>query len=140
MAKQVLTNGYVLINGVDLSDHAFAIDTPDSKNQVDVSGFSATGYIDTLPGQRTQQLTVSFLQDYATGKVHQTLQPLYEAASAFTFTVAPNGSSISATNPKWSGTAELYEYDGLNGQLNNRLEIVATFRPVAGGPWQWATA
>lgn len=140
MGKFILTNGYVLINSVDLSDHAHSLDTPDSKNQVDVSAFSASGYIDTLPGQRTQTLTVGFLQDYAAAKVHQTLQPLYENASAFTFTVAPNGSSISSTNPKWSGTAELYEYNGLSGSLNNRAEVTATFRPVAGGPWQWATA
>lgn len=140
MGKQILTNGFVSINNVDLSDHAFSLDTPDTKEQVDVSGFNANGNKEFLPGQRDQTLTIGFLQDYAASKVHQTLKALYEGNTDFPFTVAPAGSTLSATNPGWSGTANIYEYNGLSGQLNSRLEFTATLRPANGNTWAWATA
>lgn len=140
MGKQILTNGFVSINGVDLSDHAFSLDTPDVKEQIDVSGFSSSGNREFLPGQREQTVTIGLLQDFAANKVHATLSALFEAASAFPFTVAANGSSITSTNPKWSGTAQLYEYNGIPGSLNGRLEMTATLKPASGGVWAWATS
>ena len=50
MAKFLLTDVRVVVNGRDLSDHAVSVDTPSSKEQVDVSGFSPTGTREFLPG------------------------------------------------------------------------------------------
>ena len=61
MAKYLLTNGKVFINGKDLSDHAFSIDTPDEREEVDVSGFSPSGTREFLPGVRDQTITIAFL-------------------------------------------------------------------------------
>lgn len=137
MAKYLLKDAVVIVNGVDLSDHAFSIDTPDTKEQVDVSGFNAAGNREYLPGQRDQTITVGFLQDFDAGEVHKTLQPLYESGSVFTITVKNTSASPQVT---FGGSAALYEYNGLSGQLNARGEVQATFRPASNNTWSWGTA
>ena len=77
MSKFLLSDCKVVVNNVNLSDHAFNVDTPSTKEQVDVSGFSPTGAREFLPGQEDQTITIQFLQDYAAAKVHATLEPLY---------------------------------------------------------------
>lgn len=141
MGKYLLTKAKVMVNSVDLSLFAFSLDTPDTKEQVDVSGFNPAGTKEYLPGQRDQTITVGFLQGFGTGEPHRVLQPLYEGGSAFPISIVPDSSqAVSASNPSFSGTANLYEYNGLAGQLNARGEIQAVFRPIGGAGFQWGTA
>lgn len=140
MAKYLLTNGKVVVNGKDLSDHANSLDTPDEREQVDVSGFSPTGTKEFLPGARDQSITVGFLQDFGTTSVHQTLQPLYESGTTFVVFVQPDATAgTSAANPVFGGTASLYSYNGLSGDLSAPGEIEATFRPAGSTGFGWGT-
>lgn len=141
MPKYLLTNALVQVNGQDLSRFAFSLDTPDEREQVDVSGFNPTGTQEFLPGQRSQTITVGFLQGFGTGEPHPVLRPLYEGGSAFPLLIRPDATAAAGpTNPTFGGTASLYAYNGLAGQLNARGEIEATFRPATGGGFAWGTA
>jgi hypothetical protein len=130
-----------MVNNVDLSDHAFAIDTPQAKDQVDVSGFGGTR--EFVPGVEDATLTIQFLQDFGTAtteKVHATLQPLFNSGSAFPVYVQPfSTSGTSTTNPIFGGTANLYDYNGGAATLNERAELTATFRPASGYKFTWGT-
>lgn len=140
MAKFVFTKGKVVVNNVDLSDHAFGVDTPQEKEQIDISGFSATGTKEFAPGATDQTIEVKFLQDFAASSVHATLNPLYTGGSSFPIYVMPDQTlGTSATNPKYGGTATLYSYNGLSGDLNARGEITATFKPASGSSFTWGT-
>jgi len=137
MAKFIVQDVTVTVNSVDLSDHAFSIDTPETREQIDVSGFNSTGAKEFLPGALDQTITVGFLNDPATGKVHKTLQPLFAGGSTFPITVTDKSSSPKIT---FSGTASLYEYNGLSGQLGARAEMTATFKPASNSTFAWGTA
>jgi len=139
MAKYLLKMAKVLVNNVDLSKYAFSLDTPDTKAQEDVSGFG--GVVEYLPGARDQTITVQFLQGFGTSEPHQVLQPLYTSGSAFPILVqADSSAGTSAANPTFGGTAQLYEYNGLAGQLNARGEITATFKPSGPAGFTWGTS
>lgn len=144
MSKYLLTDAKVVIDGNDLSLFAFSLDTPDEREQVDVSGFNPNGTREYLPGQRDQIITIGFLQGFGTTtpEPHSVLQPLYESGSVFLVTVLPksNGGTITPTNPSFGGSAQLYAYNGMAGQLNARAEITATFRPASGSGFQWGTS
>jgi hypothetical protein len=140
MGKFLATDVAIIIDGLDVSGHAFSVDLPDSKEQVDVSGFSSTGAKEFLPGNRDQTATIGLLQDFAASQIHSKLNTLYTASSTFVFSVRPTSGATSATNPSFGGTAQLYEYDGLNAALNARAEIQAVLRPANGAVWTWATA
>lgn len=141
MGKFLLTNAKIVVGGSDLSNFAFSLDTPDTREQVDVSGFNPNGTREYLPGQRDQSIVIGFLQGFGSGEPHRVLQPLYAAGTTFAISVQPDATAgTSSANPWFGGTAALYEYDGLNGQLNARAEITATFRPASNTGFEWATA
>lgn len=140
MPKFLLGDVKVVVAGVSLGDHAFNVDTPSEKEQVDVSGFSPTAAREYLPGQEDQTIEIQFLQDFTAAKVHATLNPLYESGTAFPLYVQPDSDAgTSATNPVFGGTASLYSYNGLSGALSARAEITATFKPAAGSRFAWGT-
>jgi hypothetical protein len=129
-----------VVNNVSLGDHSFDVDTPSTKEQVDVSGFSPTGTREFLPGLADQTITIQFENDFAAGSVHATLQPLQASGSAFPIYVQPSSSAgTTATNPIYGGTAVLFEYNGLSGALNARSETTATFKPAPGSRFSWGT-
>ncbi len=144
MGKFILTNVKVVVNGSDFSGHAFNVDTPQTKEQIDVSGFNATKSREFLPGQEDDSLVVQFLQDFST--VHPVLYPLFSSGSAFSVWVMPDATAAgtagtaSATNPIYGGSATLYEYNGLSGALNARAEMTCTFKPAPNSVFSWATA
>lgn len=141
MAKFLATDVKVVVNNVNLSDHADSVDTPAESEQIDVSSFSPTRTREFLPGLSDQTIEVEFLQDFATGKVHATLYPLYSGGSSFPLFVQPDSDAgTSATNPIYGGTAQLFSYNGLGGAtLNEPVKITATFKPAANAVFAWGT-
>lgn len=141
MAKYLLTNAKITVNGIDLSRFGFSLDAPDTREQVDVSGFNPTGTREYLPGQRDQTITVGFLQGFGSAEPHRVLEPLYSSGTTFVISIQPDATAgVSPANPSFGGTATLYEYNGLAGQLNARGEISAVFRPAGSSGFVWGTA
>jgi hypothetical protein len=140
MAKYLLTDGYVSINSVDLSDHAHTLDTPQEKERVDVSGFNSTGAKEFLPGSKDESATIGLRQDFASAKVHVTLEPLFRNNSTFPFEIRPTSGAVSATNPRFWGTASLFTYNGLTGEISGVGEVTAELRPATSTGFAWATS
>jgi hypothetical protein len=140
MPKFILTDGYVEINGVDMSDHAFTLDTPQEKERVDVSGFNSSGTQEFLPGRKEESVTITFRQDFASSEPHQTLEPLFRNNTTFGFSVRPTSSAVSATNPRFWGTASLFTYNGLSGEISSVAEVIAELRPATSTGFVWATS
>jgi hypothetical protein len=141
MGKFILQDVTVSVNGTDLSDHAFSIDVPAVRDQVDVSGFNSTGAKSFLPGSTDETVTIGFRQDFASSKVHQVIQPLYTNTSTFSLVIKPTSASISATNPAFAGTAACFEYNGLSGNLGDASDISVVFKSADNtAPLSWRTA
>ena len=139
MTKFVSTDWRVVVNNVDLSNHAFNVDAPQVKDQIDVSGFG--GSREFLPGQEDATLTIQFLNDFGTGSVHMTLSPLFTSGSSFPVYVQPdNGGGTSPSNPIFGGTASLFTYNGGQATLNQRAELTAEFKPAPNSTFAWGTA
>lgn len=131
MGKIVLTNAWVRINNVDLTDHVQEVAVNREADQVDVTAMAAFAY-EYAQGLKKEGFDVSFFQDFASGKVDATLEPLYASGSAFLVEVAANGSSISGTNPKWSGTCILAGYSPISGAVGDAAVSKVAF-PCNGG-------
>ncbi len=140
MAKFLITDVKVVVNNVNLSDHADSVDTPAESEQIEVSSFSPSRTREFLPGLADQTIEIEFLQDFAAGKVHATLYPLYSGGSSFPLFVQPDSDAgTSATNPIFGGTAVLFSYNGLSGGLNDPSKMTATFKPAANATFAWGT-
>ena len=118
MAVFVLQNAWTKINGVDLSDHMSEVTVHMSAADVDVTAMGAGGHQHLL-GIRDDSFEFTAFSDFAAGKIDATLWPLFAGGSIFLVEVAANGSAISATNPKFSGSCILTQYEPIAGGVGD---------------------
>ena len=87
MAKEVWRDGYIQVNGVDLSDHCSAITVEGTTEDIDVTSFTTAGFREFQTGFKDATITATFFQDFAassgTASVDNTLQPLWDGGGTF---------------------------------------------------------
>lgn len=137
MAKHMLRDGSLVVNGVTLSDHVKSMEFSGSAEDVDVTAMGAVG-VGRVPGLRDESLDVTFLQDYAAASVDATLSPLYTGGTSFTVVVKYTSAAVSATNPTFTATCYLLEYQAVAGDVGSAHEVSTTF--VVDGIWTRATS
>lgn len=138
MAKYLLTNAKVLVDGHDLSNHSYSLDAPEEADQVDVSGFNPNRLREFLQGLIDQTITIGMLQDFADDGPHDVLVDLFHAGTTFEVWIQPDATaSTSATNPIFGGVGQLFAYNGLSGELNARGEITVTIKPANNAAFGW---
>lgn len=138
MSKFLLKDVYIEVDGTDLSNYGFNIDTPSTKERVDVSGFNPNDTREELVGTRLDEITCQFTQDFSSGGPHDVLRRLYYEDASFDIRIRPTSDAVSANNPELTGPAKITEYNGLSGALNARSELTVTFIPADSTGFVWA--
>ena len=128
MAKQVLRNCFISVNGVNLSDHCSSVALEDAAEEVDFTAFSTSAYREFGQGMKDATITATFFQDFAASSVDATMYPLYDSGGTFAVVVSPENLPASSTNPKYTMIARLYTYSGLNGSVGDANTLDVTFR------------
>lgn len=125
MAKKILTNAFVQVNGVTLSDHANKVTVSSSKDQVDLTAFGASSKQKGL-GLGDGSIAIDLFQDFDAGSVDATLWPLHQAGTEFVVVVKPDAGAVSATNPSYTMTGVLPEYTPLDGSVGDASKVSVT--------------
>ena len=129
MAKQILRDAYIQVNGVDLSDHCSSITVETSAEEVDLTAFGDSGYREFGQGFKDATITATFFQDYASANVHATLQPLYDTGGTFAVHVKSSNDTTTSTNPRISlTTARMFGYSPLAGAVGEASTTDVSFR------------
>ncbi|TDE40499.1 hypothetical protein E1295_31870 [Nonomuraea mesophila] len=100
MSVFALTNEYVELNGVDMSDHAKQGTLALSAAQLDPTAFG-DGWVKALGGLKSGTLTIELMDDYDASEVDATLWPIF--GTVVPFVVRPDAGAASPTNPEYSG-------------------------------------
>lgn len=140
MSKRVALKDHVSVDAVDLSNFARSVRSSSEHEQVDVSGFSATGTNEYLAGPTTQSITVEFFGSYGAAEVHATLEPIHKNREVVAIEWRPDQSAaVSATNPQLEGNVMLFSYSpgATRGEVDT---FEATFMAVDSAGLQWVTA
>jgi hypothetical protein len=120
MAVLALTNAYISVNSVILSDHANTVTLNYEIDSVETTAFGSSGHTFT-GGLQNNSLDITFMQDFATSNVEATIYPL--VGTTTTVIIKPNGSTTGATNPAYTLTGT----------------FLAAHTPVQGGVGELAT-
>ena len=128
MAALVLTNAYVTINSVNLSDHITSITLNTTEDVIDTTAFGSTART-RVAGLLDNSVVIEFQQDYAASNVEATIYPL--VGSTTSVVVKPNGSTTGATNPSYTFTALVSEWQPLNGAVGELATASVTW-PISG--------
>jgi hypothetical protein len=129
MPRLVLTNAKVTINSVNLSDHIASVTLSTSADVVDTTGFSSTAARSRVAGLLDNSVTLEFHQDFATSNVEQTIYPLIGTTT--TVVVTPVDTTVGATNPSYTFSALVAEWQPLSGAVGELATASVTW-PISG--------
>jgi len=136
LAKYVMTNTKVTINGTDFSSALSSVELSQSVNEVDTTNFGTSGWTAVTGGIKSGSLTLNWHQDFGAGSVNAILQPLLGTSA--TVVVTPSTATVSATNPTWTGQFLVSQYNPVAGAVGD-LAVFSTTWP-ANGAITYATA
>lgn len=132
MARIVLTDAKVTINGVNLSDHIASITLNESADVVETTAFSSTAAKTRVAGLRDNSVTLEFHQDFASSSVEATINGTSSLVGTVTsIVVQPTSAAVGATNPTYSFSALVSEWTPLNGSVGE-LSTASVTWPISG--------
>ena len=140
MAITTYTNVYVLINAVDLSDHASKATVTDNRASVDITAMGAL-FTTLTKGLGDGKISIDFFQDFAAAKVHATLQPLIGSTTPFAVELRPVNAARSATNPAvLMANALLLDYTAIDAKVGDAISFTADFINAGGAGITYPTS
>lgn len=130
MPVEVLTDAFVKINTVDLSDHVEEVRLTYSKEIHVATRMGAAG-VQRLAGLADWEVTLTFFQDFDSAKVEATLFPLVGVQTAVAIRKSKTD-AISATNPEYQGNGMLDGLPIVGGRVGQPHQTSVTFRESDG--------
>ena len=110
---------------VDLSDHVTAFSLNRQADQLEVTAMGDTAH-KFVSGLSADTITVTFLNDTATGSVLATLQAAYGTTVAFT-AIQDKVAAVAATNVLYTGTILVDNLTDINGAVADEAMFDITF-------------
>ena len=128
MARIVLTDAKITVNGVNLSTFGTSVTLNTTTDVVETTGFSSTAAKTRVASLQDNSVTLEFAQDYGTSLVEATIYPLLGQTT--TVVVSPT-STTSATSPSYTFTALVSEWQPLSGGVGELATASVTW-PISG--------
>jgi hypothetical protein len=108
MAKRIALFDFISVDGHDISNFCRSYNFTSEHEQVDVSGFSASGANESLAGQTVQSVELEVFGSYGANEVYDILYPIHRDRSVVAFIHYPNQNlPVSGTNPQLSGNVQI---------------------------------
>ena len=128
MAKLVLTNPYIEIDGADLSDHISSVNIGTTYDLFETTqmGDIAKKFVG---GLENNVFDLEIQQDFAVGEVEDIIYP--NRGLLVNCVVRPTTAATSATNPQYSFQVLVSEWTPLSGQVGSMSTITAQW-PIYG--------
>lgn len=128
MASFAFTDASVVINAVDLSDHVRSVTLNVEAEDLEDTAMGDT-FRSRIGGLKDWSIDIEFNQDFAASEIDATIFPIL--GTVVTVTVKPTSSAVSATNPSYSGSVLVSEYNPLDGSVGD-LATTSVSWPGAG--------
>lgn len=130
MARDVLTDVSVIINNKDLSDHIASVELSQNIDDIETTAFGDGGRT-RVGGLEDSSVTLAFHQDYAAQSVDATIAPLVGGTAPVLIVPKGTAGTVSATNPVYSFTVLVTEWQPLSGAVGDLNTADVTW-PVSG--------
>lgn len=132
MARIVLTDASVVINGVNLSEFITSVSLSTSDDVVDTTGFGV-GARTRVAGLSDNSVTLEFNQDFAAGGPEVSINAVGSSlvGTSPTIVVKPSSGAVSASNPSYSFSAVVAEWQPLSSSVGE-LATISTTWPISG--------
>lgn len=132
MAKLVLLDAHIVVNGVVLSSSGNKV-TIDLKSEVkDVTVFSSLTKLNLL-GLKDWSYSIEFLNDYVAAAIDSQLFALWNGQTSFALEVRPTSAARGTSNPAYVvASACLPDYSPISGGVGDVAMTSVNFIPGSG--------
>lgn len=128
MAKFVATDYNITIGGTDFSASLAAVTLDVSAEEQETTSFG-NSWRERISGLKDSSVSLDFHQDFGAASVDATLWPLLGGTTEIV--VKPTSGSVSATNPSYTFTALVTEYQPFASSVGDLATLSVTW-PVTG--------
>jgi hypothetical protein len=129
MAVFMANSVTVTINSVDLTDHITSVSGfNETCTDLQTTAMGETN-VSRIGGLKDSSVSITFLNDFAASEVYATLASLL--GTAVPVTITPVTGSVTATNPKKTGSCLVTELPFIDGSVGDLAEVSVTW-PVTG--------
>jgi len=129
LAKYVVTSTDVTLNGTDISSACARAELVINSAEVETTDFGSQGWTEVIGGLKSGSVTLDFHNDFGAGGVSALFQDL--VGTIGTVTLAPNGATASATNPKYTAEVLVSSFTPVSGAVGDLATFSVTF-PTSG--------
>jgi len=136
MAKKVLLDAQLSINGTDVTQWCAKLELEDNFEDKDGTTFASGGAKEVLGGLESGEVGITFKNDYAVSALDSTMWALRR--SVVTWTARADADAVSTSNPQYSGSLLVNKWVPISGSVGDLAEVDVTF-PLS-GPMARATS
>jgi hypothetical protein len=129
MAKFVLTAAYVALNSTDLSAYGASAQLQIEAESKDTTTFGSSGWHEELSGIKSASLALMFKQDVADNAIDEIMFALF--GTVVTFEVRATQSAVGTSNPKYTGSVNIRQWNPISGSVGDVAEVSVTY-PTTG--------
>lgn len=133
MARIVLTDAYVVLASTDISQYVTSVTLSSTLDVVETTSMGSTSRT-RVAGLRDNQITLEFNQDFASSALEQLIYPSdanTKIGTAVNMEVRPTSAAASSTNPKYTFSALISEWQSLSGSVGELATVSVTW-PISG--------
>jgi len=128
MAKLVLTNASVTLNGTDISTDVAAITLSTSAAEVPTTSFGSGGAVTRVAGLIDNSVTLSLHNEYSS--LEGLIYPLV-GSTAVTIVIKASTAAVSTANPSFTASVLITEWTPVNGAVGELNTADVTW-PISG--------
>lgn len=128
MAKFVATDFKITLNGTDLTSACHAVTLDVTANEVETTTFGTT-YKTVVGGILSGSAKLDFYQDFGAAGVDSVIWPLLNTVG--TLVVTPTSGSVTSTNPKYTASVLISNYQPLAANIGDLAGFSVTW-PTTG--------
>ena len=128
MAKFVTTDYSITLGTTDFSSSLNSVTLDVSVEEQETTAFGNSSRT-RIAGLKDASISLDFHQDFGAASVDETLWPLL--GSTVEFTILPTSAAVGATNPSYTGTALVTQYQPFANAVGELATLSITW-PVTG--------
>lgn len=125
MAKKVLLDCYVAINGVDRSGNVSKAEVDDSFETKETTNFGSGGAKTNLAGLEEGSISITFKNDFAVGALDEAMWALRR--QVVPFEIRPSAEARSTSNPAYTGNILINGWKPIAGSVGDVAEVDIEF-------------
>lgn len=123
LTPTVLTDAFIIINAVTISDHGNKVEIPFTADTEETTAFGV-GWKARVAALKDAALNITFINDFVAANLDATMFALYLAGANVTFEIRPTSGARSTSNPAYTGLVCPDSWTPISGDVG-KLDTVS---------------